>query len=387
MNTQALDSTVSAFRLFTTPHRSSVHPHEIRPESVEGEKAERRSRDLSPDPQKILENRLNDSLRKVVDNHFKSVPASNKQAFDTDRFTDRLLANIAKAYGRQSKTDPNFDKAEFFKQVKQGLTQGYAQAREAANQLGASDTQNVRLNETYTKIQAGLAKLESLSGVESRSQLQLQSFATQTRQSAEIEIVTQEGDVVKIQLAASNSTSQTAFKLQQDGLESSGFATSTENSADYMISVQGDLNQDEQASLTKLLKQIHHVGKELSQDNIQTAFKQAQKIGLDTEQLASFSMQLTMQQSVQAVVAYQQTADPEQNVDSGQMKLIADFFNRSRTVLQSEQPVLQSFANPGAAFNALVAGVDQLLAAQNPQNQATTLPEVTKALGLPQSSA
>jgi uncharacterized protein YoxC len=151
------------------------------------------------------------------------------------------------------------------------------------------------------------------------------------------------------------------------------------------------LNEDEQKSLKKLLKQMDKVGKEFFSDNIQGAFKQAQKIGLDTEQLASFSMNLSMEKSVQAISTYQQTAAPEQNLATDKINQIGDFFNRARADLQPSQDALKPFADPVSAFNGLFEAVNKMLTAQNPSQETDdtqpTLPEFARSLGLSEVSA
>jgi hypothetical protein len=386
MNILGLDS-LSPFQLFTRKSEHADRVRETEHRHHQHGKTENSQRSRLGNPEKLVENQLTDSIRKATDIPFVSPPTNIGKALDSDKLAERILANIAKSYGEQLQADPNFDKANFLSQVKQGVEEGFAQARDALDQLGLlNDTQSANLDDAYATIQDGLSKLEASLNPVNTSQVQTQGVAAQISQSAEIEIVTQEGDVVKIRLAESASMSQSIAHVKQNGQAATAFESSSESSSDFSISIEGNLNEDEQKSLKKLLKQMDKVGKEFFSDNIQGAFKQAQKIGLDTEQLASFSMNLSMEKSVQAISTYQQTAAPEQNLATDKIQQIGDFFNRARADLQSSQDALKLFANPVSAFNSLFEAVNKMLTAQNSSQETDdaqpTLPEFAKALGV-----
>ncbi len=209
---------------------------------------------------------------------------------------------------------------------------------------------------------------------------QLQGISAQINQSAEVEIVTKEGDVVKIRLAQSASNSQSSVNIQKDGLTANAFQSSSESSSKFSISVDGNLNEDEQNAVKKLLKQIDSVGQDFFNGNVQDAFNHAQKIGLDSEQLASFSVDLSFDKSVQAVSAYQQTALPDQQVEPDKIKQAADFFGQARDLLKTAQSALQPFENPLSAFNTLFDAVTQLGTDQNsgakPADNSQTLQKI-----------
>jgi hypothetical protein len=289
------------------------------------------------------------------------------------------LTHIAKSYGQKIRQDPGFDTAHFLSHVRLGLEEGFAQARDALAQLGLlSDDQNASLDDAYASIQEGLNRLESsnLNPV-NVTEVRTQGIAAQIRKSAEIEIVTKEGDVVKISLAGSAAMSQSMAHVKQNGSEATAFESSFQGGADFNISIEGDLNEDEQHALKLLLKQMTKVGKDFFSDNMQAAFKQAQKIGLDTEQLASLSMNLSMEKSVQAISTYQQTAMPEQNLPADKIKQIGGFLNRAGADLLSSQAALAFFADQKAAFNSLFEVVSQFLsddyAVQAPEDKLPTL--------------
>ncbi len=241
--------------------------------------------------------------------------------------------------------------------------------------LGALNGQTKQnLDDTYSKIQEGLSKLESADQTTSSSLTQLQGFSAQINQAAQIEIITKEGDVIKIRLAQSASVDNSAASSEQNGTSVSAFQSNTASSSSFSVTVDGNLNEDEQNSLKKLLNQMDKVGQDFFNGNIQSAFKHAQHIGLDTQQIASFSMNLSMEKSVQAVAAYQQAGLPDQKIEPAQIKQAADFFSQARDLLKTAQSALEPFENPKLAFNDLFNAVQKVGIEKNTETTADTLP-------------
>ncbi|NOR68474.1 MAG: hypothetical protein GQ532_02050, partial [Methylomarinum sp.] len=94
--------------------------------------------------------------------------------------------------------------------------------------------------------------------------------------------------------------------------------------------------------------------------DVESAFKHALKVGFDTEQIASFSMDLSREKSVQAVAAYQQTIVPEQNVNTDLLKQAGDFLAQTKAFMADTGAMLESLAEPKQAFADLFAGVGQM---------------------------
>ncbi|NOT13444.1 MAG: DUF5610 domain-containing protein [Methylococcaceae bacterium] len=361
MNLQSIQSSFSPFQLLARKlnqyHRvhaaDTAHTRHLR----EGHEQPQ----LTRNPQKILENNVVSELGKAIGSDNITPAKIDDHAFHLDRIADRILAYVKKAYGEQQNSDPNFDQANFFTQVRQGIDEGFSSARNALDAAGLLSGEQVdSLNAAYANIQDGLDKLEAGVTASGVPVAQLQGISAQINQSTEIEIVTKEGDIVKIQLTQSASGSQRSVSLSQDGVEVNAQQNSTDFSSNFSVSVEGDLNEDEQHALKKLLKRIDNVREDFFDGNIREAFRHAKKIGLDTEQLASFSLNLSFEQSIQAVAAYQQVAQPEQQVDTDKIKQAADFFNHAKDLLDTAQSALQPFENPPAVFQTLFERINLL---------------------------
>ncbi|MBS3952032.1 MAG: hypothetical protein KGZ88_03685 [Methylomicrobium sp.] len=216
------------------------------------------------------------------------------------------------------------------------------------------------VEKTYKSNLSGSNQLES--GPKSTStDMSFQGIAMQTSRSAQIQIETQEGDIVTVNFNQAESASRSAFNMSQDGSSISGYEESYSFSSDFTISVEGELNEEEQKSLKDLMEKMHKVSHAFFNGNDKAAMKHAMKLGFDNQQIAGFSMDLNRQKSVQAVAAYQQTLTPEQAVNTDLLTQASDFLDKVKTMLSDAQQSLQAMSKPQQTFNDLFAEIGLLL--------------------------
>jgi len=376
MNTQSVHSSVSPLQCLTQKFSpfNRISDSEINQPS------------FNHKPQKIVENQLARGIEKAMGAD-KILPSRSADTeFHPDKVADNILAFVNQTYGKLQNTVPDFDKAGFFSQIKQGIETGFSEARDALEQLGLlHGSLKDGLDAAYAKIQKSLSKLEAGNPPSAASITNLQGFSAQIKESAEIQIVTKQGDIVKIRLAQAASNRQSAATIEQNGITANSLRNHSESSSDFSVSIEGNLNEDEQKSLNNLLKQMEEVGQNFFNGDIGTAFDHAQKIGLDTEHLAGFSMSLSMEKSIQAVAAYQQAGFPDQQIEPDKLKQAADFFSQARELLKSAESALVPFENPLAAFNVLFDAVNQMGKDQKPEQKPAEgialLQQIIKPLG------
>jgi len=192
------------------------------------------------------------------------------------------------------------------------------------------------------------------------SVMAMQSVATSINHSAEIQITTQQGDVVTISFNQAATSSQSVFQAEQGNSEISAYNESHSYESGFSMSIEGNLNEDEQKSLTDLINKMSKVSDKFFKGDVESAFKHGLKVGFDTEQIASFSMDLSREKSVQAVAAYQQTIMPEQNVNTDLLKQAGDFLAQTKAFMSESAAMLESFAEPKQVFTDLFTGVGQM---------------------------
>lgn len=85
----------------------------------------------------------------------------------------------------------------------------------------------------------------------------------------------------------------------------------------FGISVEGNLNEQEQSSIVELLSKVDKLATQFFAGDLDQAFAQAQKLGYDSEQIAAFSLNLSQVEVRRASQTYQQIANPGQRAGQG----------------------------------------------------------------------
>lgn len=192
------------------------------------------------------------------------------------------------------------------------------------------------------------------------SEMAVQSQLKSIEHSAEIQVVTQEGDVITISLSEAAENKSGMFQMEQGSGSISAYGESSSRESKFDLTIEGDLNKKEEKALSKLIRKMTRVTDKFFKGNVNAAFKHAQKIGFNSNQIASFSMDLNKNESVQAVAAYQQISMPEENVDPDMLKTASNFLAETKAFLADSKATLESLAEPKQSFTDLFAGMGQL---------------------------
>lgn len=195
-----------------------------------------------------------------------------------------------------------------------GFLKGYGEAREQLLALGQLNGDVLdAVDKTYKDVLTGIADLAQEYGLENpaadllaeiktneeelnvdavaqtvnASNLSLSAEMLQAR-TFEFEVKTAEGDIVLIRALAEQSGS---YSTNADG-KSISASSSTVNQ--FSFSVEGELNSDEITALNDLLGKVSDLSATFYSGNLEGAFEQALSLGYDDEQIASFSLNLTM---------------------------------------------------------------------------------------------
>jgi hypothetical protein len=330
---------------------SQKHPHEHQ-KLDNGIKEQRNSKVFA-------EQKLFVTLQKTLQGNGVSLAGLDAKDFSPEKVAGRLLDFAEQA----SKDNP-----EKLEQIKKGFKQGFKQAKKMLKGMGLLEGE-IKQNFEATRhlVKKGLESLKNESTVvESRTTIQFQAISKSLQQSGAIEIATKEGDLVKIDFSHIAAHEQSAFQFQDDHNSISIFHQQSAMQTNFNVSVQGDLNEDELQAIETLMGKINKVANAFFEGDTQAAFSKAQKIGFDMEQLAEFSVDLSSQQNVTAVSAYQQVnqfADTNSVNDkastNAQLQHAHDFLNQVKEFLADTGSALGVFENPKAAFSELFSGIEQ----------------------------
>ncbi len=202
--------------------------------------------------------------------------------------------------------------------------------------------------------------------VGSMTEIAFQSYASRTSHLADIEVRTQEGDIVTISLNELSENSQSELQGKQGNSSLSAYSESSSYSSSFSLSIEGDLNEDELKSINDLIKKMTKVSDKFFDGNIAGAFKHASKIGFNTEQIAGFSMDLNRERSVQAISAYQQTTRPEEHINTDLLEQANEFLAETKDFLSDANAMLDFLEQPKKGFDDLFSGVGQMHHEENP---------------------
>jgi len=135
------------------------------------------------------------------------------------------------------------------------------------------------------------------------------SVAIEQTRAALIEVTTNDGDVVTVDIAsiiqAKKNTDQSGVQYTLDSAESSGYI------------VEGELDVGELKALDELLDQVDTLATQFFDGNVAAAFESALALGFDTAEIASFSVALSESTSVDLTSAYVKNSDSGEESQQG----------------------------------------------------------------------
>ncbi len=348
--------------LSTNPFSSLIQHglHNYARQNIHGHEHEARSQTAFHDnsvskapPQNRVDLKIVGALEKTLNREGLSLKGLDADEFSPKNVADKILSSVRQAFGQFKQTHSDTKDSQFFSEIKEGLDRGFDEAREILQNLGALNGQiSDDIDETQELTLQGLVDLES-STLNIQSNFAIQSTLVQSSRSAEIQVKTQEGDIVTLSFSQSKSSSRSALEAQQQQSSLNVYQTNFSEKTQFEISVEGNLNEDEQNSIKHLTQQIHKISNAFFHGNGKAAIQHAQKLGFDTEQIASVALDLNTRKSIQTLAAYKQTNLPENSVNSDLLSQATDFLNQANELLKDTRSTLQPLAEPNRVFNDL----------------------------------
>ena len=194
-------------------------------------------------------------------------------------------------------------RAELLTQAREGIAQGVAQARAELEASGRLDeAMEKRLAHMEARLSKGLAHLARHYGLEDKQndvageQLTLSAISlavvSYEQRSASVQIETREGDIITLEFNRRAGRSQVLDTQFGAGGESASGAKLRYVDQSLRYTLQGDLNEEEQAAIDGLVRDAARVAERFFAGHGAAAFQQALQLALDPEVLSGFSMSL-----------------------------------------------------------------------------------------------
>ncbi len=176
-------------------------------------------------------------------------------------------------------------------------------------------------------------------------------------QPEKLQTIKNEASTIPTNLASNDSN---AIHMQQSINKVDSDGKSYSFNSEFSLNIEGDINDNERQSIADLLQSMSQVAHDFFQGGLSNAFSHAQRVGFETDQIAGFSMDVNNQKSVQAVSAYQQTAMPEQSINTGLLSEASEFLSQAKGSMANTEVAVESFSEPKQSFTDMFASVGQL---------------------------
>lgn len=327
--------------------------------------------------QKMLSERLSQRLADKLDNAAGAQPAAvggnADQDFSPAKVSERILGFIEKRL-KDEKSAGASDEVlqQRYQQALDGVRKGMEEARQELEKRGIFEG-DVRDNyfDTFGRVQQGLddlkdkvlgAKPSTDANVEATGRtaaLATQSVAVSESRQFDMEVKTQDGDVVRINVNSARDFSAMTAQMQTDGMDAEAFSSEYAEQNGFSFEVEGELDEGELKALNDLFSQVNDVADTFYGGDVEGAFNQALSIGYDKAELAGFAANMTHSQSVTVTQAYAEVAKagggtvaaPKNNL----MSALADFAKQAREAEKTLKSSFDTLLNGNDLFRELLS--------------------------------
>lgn len=131
-----------------------------------------------------------------------------------------------------------------------------------------------------------------------KSMLQASTSSYQSQmKSADLTIETADGDVIEISFSHSYLSTKNQTITENGGNGVSSYKASASEELNFTLSISGDLDKEERAAIESLVADVNSLQKDFFEGNLDKAFEKALALGLDSNELVGFSLDLQKSQT------------------------------------------------------------------------------------------
>lgn len=239
-----------------------------------------------------------------------STAAPAETDFSPQAVTDRIMGFVKDRLETERASGASEAKIQdLYQQAVSGVEKGLREAKDIiqAQGLFQGDVQD-NFYDTVTRLADGLEALgEELFGVELDTTAsepapalvaQNSAVAFQRDRSFEMEVVTQDGDTIKLIVNSGQSGFANQSSVQGDGVELQSLSAGFASYDNLSFSVEGELDAGEISALKDLFGQVNSVAETFYGGNVEQAFDQAMSVGMDSEELAAFAVDIQQSETI-----------------------------------------------------------------------------------------
>jgi len=245
----------------------------------------------------------------------------DKPLFDFDEIVKNVLDFVSGAVNKAKANGADDEKLkDMLSDARKGVQIGIDDAVDELKGTGVfNDDMEEGINKSKEGIYNGLDEFEeSLFNPQPASVNISQAQYVSMTSNAEYKFTTAEGDEVSISFAdAFESQSASGYQQNSNG-ESFASSSSQSRQVSFSMSVNGDLNEQEQEAINAMMEDLQDLSKTFFGGDLDKAFEQAQELSLESDQLVAFSMDLRQTKTIATVKSYEEYKPaPEKQVAEG----------------------------------------------------------------------
>ncbi|MDH5257351.1 MAG: DUF5610 domain-containing protein [Gammaproteobacteria bacterium] len=258
---------------------------------------------------------VNDNVIDSIDKELAKTNASSVRDLDAENFTPESVAKgilsfvqdaISRAKARGQSTE------KLLGQAKIGIDRGFEQATNILTSLNALSGQIAEgVQKTYNLIQHGIQKLEAaqIDGSTVNFDNEISHFSQQSQtksQSFELNIKTHDGDNIQLNISQGDSQKTYNANISKGDTGTAIRHTETRSSNNIQYTVSGNLDEAEIAAIEELLSEVKALSDSFFDGDVNAAFEAGLSLGFNTQEIASFALELNESQSQRASRAYRE---------------------------------------------------------------------------------
>ena len=210
----------------------------------------------------------------------------------------RLERQIERAFNRIERGLERLDNRFAPSVDSQSVAQANSQNQVANGSSADADANNVGL--------VSAAPNDVTAANESRQIEFTKTKSVERSRSFQLSIQTQEGDTVNLSIEKSYSKQFSKQATFNDEGFSVNIERQVQREKQVSYQVSGDINEQEQAAIDKLIRNVDRLADKFYSGNLAGAFQKAARIGIDADQLANFSLNLQSSKSVEVTKTYRE---------------------------------------------------------------------------------
>ena len=321
-------------------------------------------------PQKILNREILGRMNTTLRQH--RLPVLEDSQADSAQKMVKKANQMLGQLNTAGQTKYGVNLSEVIADLHRALKDGMQSARDLLGNLGMLD--EATLND-LNKAQTSFDEAEVLPKKQLTSTVGGVLQQHQAKQSTTVQIQTRDGDVVNIDIRRASTMSAMFLQNRASDENQSIMAQQQNTDQSLEFNIEGNLDQDEVNSIKNLLGKIGDLADKFFKDDLDQAFKQAMKLGFDSEEIAGFSLSLSSEETYhEALVSGIQTARQPRQTSNGALAALGDFV---RSFIQTaNSPAAEEFNKPQEQLADLLDASLQM----HPKNKDLLPPQMTQRI-------